>query len=127
MIGEATALSSKAMERDTLAQVKAIQARWQEQARALPLARRDEQALWEPFRAACDAVFNARQAKRKEEDVLKQEARRGLEDICAQLEQLAGTSERDDQIIRGAMRDLREQWNRQSGGFGPVTLPRKET
>ena len=120
LIEEAGALASKATERETPSQVKALQTRWQEQAKALPLGRRDERDLWEKFRAACDAVFNARQAKRKQEDVLKQEIRRALEDICVQLEQLAGTSERNDQIIRGALRDLREQWNRQSGGSGPA-------
>lgn len=120
MIEEAKALASRATERETPSQVKAIQTRWQENAKALPLGRRDERVLWEQFRAACDAVFNARQAKRKEEDVQKQEIRRGLEGICVQLEQLAGTSERDDKIIRGAQRDLREQWNRQSGGSGPA-------
>ncbi len=120
MIEEARALAAKAMEREAPSQVKAIQTRWQENAKAFPLGRRDERVLWEQFRAACDAVFNARQAKRKEEDVQKQEIRRGLEGICVQLEQLAGTSERDDKIVRGAQRDLREQWNRQSGGSGPA-------
>jgi hypothetical protein len=41
LIAEAGALASKAMERDALAQIKAIQARWQEHARALALGRRD--------------------------------------------------------------------------------------
>ena len=120
MIEEAKALASRATERETPSQVKAIQTRWQENAKALPLGRRDERVLWEQFRAACDAVFNARQAKRKQEDVLKAEIRRALEDTCVRLEQLAGASERDDQVIRGALRDLREQWNRQSGGSGPA-------
>ncbi len=120
LIEEARALAAKSTERETLTQVKAIQARWQEQAKTLPLGRRDERVLWEEFRAACDALFNARQAKRKQEDVLKQEIRRALEDTCAQLEQLAGTPERDDQVIRQAVRDLREQWNRQSAGAGPA-------
>ena len=120
MIEEARALAAKATERETPSQVKAIQARWQENAKALPLGRHDERVLWEQFRAACDAVFNARQAKRNEEDVLKQEIRRALEGICVQLEQLARASERDDPSIRLAQRDLREQWNRQSGGSGPA-------
>ena len=100
LIDEATALASKAMERDTPSQVKAIQARWQEQAKALSLAQRDERALWEQFRAACDAVFNARQAKRKEEDDRKHEHRRALEELCAQLEQLARRADKDDQEMR---------------------------
>ncbi len=73
LIEEATALAAKAIERDAPAQVKAIQARWQAQAKELTLAQRDERALWEQFRAACDAVFEAREAKRKQEDDHKHE------------------------------------------------------
>ena len=120
LIEEATALASEAMERDTPSRIRSIQARWQEQAKAQPLAGRDERALWERFRAACDAVFNARQAKRKEEDVREGENRRALEDRCAQLEQLALSADKDDQAIRRGMRDLQEQWKRQSGGSGPA-------
>src|ERR1019366_5090078 len=65
LIDEATALVSKAMEREVPSQVKAIQARWQAEAKDLALAQRDERALWTKFRAACDAVFEARQSKRK--------------------------------------------------------------
>jgi len=121
LIEEARALSSKAMERDSLGQIKAIQARWQEQAKALPLKRRDEGALWEQFRVACDAVFSARQSKRREEDAHKREAHRALEDICAKLEQLAqaqAAAEKDDQAVRRTVRELQEQWNR--SGSGPA-------
>jgi hypothetical protein len=108
------------MERDTPSQVKAIQARWQEQAKALSLAQRDERALWEEFRAACDAVFDARQSKRKEEDGRKHESRRALEEICAQLEQLAHSTDQDDQGIRRTLRDLQEQWKKKSAGSDSV-------
>lgn len=120
MIEEATALAAKATERETPSQVKAIQLRWQENARALPLGRRDERALWEQFRAACDAVFNARQNRRKEEDAQKGEARRALEGVCVQIEQLAASSERDDKIVRASLRELREQWSRQPRETGPA-------
>ena len=89
------------MDREAPSLVKAIQARWQEHSKANPLAQRDERALWERFRAACDAVFEARHAKRKEEDGRKTEGRRALEDTCAQLEQLA---QRDRQGREGSAR-----------------------
>ena len=120
LIEEATALASKATERDTLSQVRALQARWQEQAKALALERRDERALWEQFRAACDAVFNARDAKRKAEDGRKHEHRRALEEICAQIEQLARAADGDDQAVRRNVRDLQEQWKKQAGGPDPA-------
>jgi exonuclease SbcC len=109
-IEEATALAARALERDAPGQVKAIQVKWQAQAKELTLTQRDEHALWEQFRAACDAVFQAREAKRKQEDVLKREARGALEHICVQLEQLALATDKQEQHLRRGLRDLQEQW-----------------
>ena len=114
LIEEATALAAKALDRDAPAQVKAIQAKWQAQAKELTLIQRDERALWEQFRAACDAVFQAREAKRKQADVLKREARAALENICVQLEQLALATDGDEQDLRRGLRDLQEQWMRKT-------------
>ena len=107
------------MERELPSQVKAIQARWQAEAKALALAQRDERALWNQFRAACDAVFDARQSKRKEEDGRKNEHRRGLQELCAQLEQLARAADKDDQEIRRVLRDLQDQWKHKAGAASP--------
>jgi hypothetical protein len=119
LIDEATALVPKAMERDAPSQVKAIQAKWQEHAKQMALAQRDERALWEQFRAACAAVFTARDARRREADGRKSENRRALETICAELEQLARSPDKDDQELRRALRDLQEQWKKASGGPEP--------
>jgi len=124
LIEEASMLASKASERETPSQIKAIQARWQEQAKALSLAPRDERVLWEQFRSACDTVFNARQVQRKEEDSRRHENRRALEDLCLQLEQHVhardnGATDKDDQAMRRLLRERQEQWNLQSREFGP--------
>ena len=115
LIAEATALVAKAMDRDAPSQVKAIQARWQENAKAMPLAQRDERALWDQLRAACDAVFKAREAKRKEEDDRRQAGRRALEETCEQVEQLAQRTDGDEQEMRRALRELQEQWKQRVG------------
>ncbi len=120
LIDEATALAGQAMERDVPTRVKALQARWQSQAKALALAQRDERVLWERFRAACDAVFEARQATRKQEDGVKHENRRALETVCAELEQLATAADKDDNDLRRALRDLEAQWRTRTGGFDPA-------
>ncbi len=120
LIDEVTALAAKAMERDAPSQVKAIQARWQAHAKGLALAQRDERALWEQFRAACDAVFEARHAKRKQEDGLKHESRHALEAICVGVEQLAAAADKDDNELRRGLRDLDEQWRKRIGGFDPA-------
>ncbi len=119
LIDEAAALVAKATEREVPSQVKAIQARWQAEAKALPLAQRDERALWTKFRAACDAVFEARTSQRKEEDGRRNEHRQGLQELCAQAEQLARPADKSEQEIRGALRDLQELWKQQAGAPGP--------
>ena len=48
--------------RDLVGEVRALQAEWQQHAKALPLARADEQALWTEFKAAIDAAFATREA-----------------------------------------------------------------
>ena len=120
LIDDAAALAAKAMDRDVPSQIRALQARWQEQAKGLALARRDERALWEQFRAACDAVFNARQTQRREEDGRKHENRRALDELCAHLEQLALATDTDDAEIRRVARELQERWKKQSGGSDPA-------
>jgi hypothetical protein len=119
LIDEAAALVARATEREVPSQVKAIQARWQTEAKDLPLAQRDERALWTKFRAACDAVFDARQSKRKEEDGRRNEHRHALQELCAQLEQLALAAGKEDQELRHALRDLQEQWKQKAGASGP--------
>lgn len=110
LIAEVEALLPRAQEREMPSLVKAIQARWQEHSKAHPLGQRDERALWERFRAACDAVFEARHAKRKEEDGRKVEGRRSLEEICAQLDALARAIEKDEKEVRTAFRELQDRW-----------------
>jgi DNA repair protein SbcC/Rad50 len=120
LIDEATALTGQAMERDVPSRVKELQARWQAQAKKLALAQRDERVLWEQFRAACDAVFDARQARRKQEAGVKHENREALEAICATLEQLATATDKDDNGVRRDLRELDAQWRTRIGGFDPT-------
>ena len=119
LIEEAAALATRALERDAPSQIRAIQARWQSEVKALALAQRDERALWKRFRAACDAVFEARDATRKEEDNRKLESRRALQDLCARLEQLAQTTDQNDADVRRVLREVQGQWKNQNSGTGP--------
>ncbi len=48
--------------RDLVGEVRALQAEWRQHAKALPLARADERALWTDFKQSIDAVFAARAA-----------------------------------------------------------------
>jgi len=126
LIAEVTALGAKALDREAPSQVKAIQAKWQTEAKANPLPQRDERALWEEFRAACDAVFTARNAKRKEEDDRRQGKDRALEDIVVALERLKDATDKDDAEVRRALRDAQDQW-RQRTGRADAPRPAMET
>jgi hypothetical protein len=110
LIAEAEALVTKAQDRDAPAQARELQARWTEQAKAHPLAGRDERVLWERFRAACNAVFEARDAARKEVDERKREHRRGFEQVIEAVETLAQTTEPDEGEIRRGLRELQSRW-----------------
>jgi len=110
LIAEAEALLAKAQERDAPAQARALQARWTEHAKAHPLAGRDERGLWERFRAACNAVFEARDSQRKEVDDRRREQRRSFEQLCEQAEQLGHADESDEDEIRRSLRELQSRW-----------------
>jgi hypothetical protein len=110
----------KPMERNTVDMLRVLQEKWQEQARALPLDRRVEQALWQRFRAACDEIF----AKRKESASAADQERRAnlhaMEAVCAGLEAAAAQAgeeagqegdERRKAAIAAALREARDTWH----------------
>ncbi|NRR32388.1 DUF349 domain-containing protein [Oxalobacteraceae bacterium] len=111
LIAEVEALHPQ--ERSTLDVLRHLQERWQEQARALPLERKAEQALWQRFRAACDAVF----AKRKESAHAADSERRAhlhvRADLCAALEAATFSGEDKAQLaaIAKTLRDAAAGWN----------------
>jgi hypothetical protein len=69
--------------------LRALQQRWQELARALPLERKAEQALWQRFRGACDAVFAQRKESAHAADAERRAHEVAKEAICARLEAAA--------------------------------------
>lgn len=66
--------------------LRAIQERWQDYARGLPLPRTEEQALWQRFRQACDALFAERRESAKTADAERQQHLERKEALCASLE-----------------------------------------
>lgn len=59
-----TLAASDVLARDTVDKVRKLQTQWQAVAKAQPLPRRDENALWGAFKTATDAIFTARDAAR---------------------------------------------------------------
>ncbi|GAB2865163.1 hypothetical protein GCM10027277_37590 [Pseudoduganella ginsengisoli] len=100
-------------DRHTLDTVRHLQEQWQEYARALPLERKQEQALWQRFRAACDAIFAARKESAHAADSERKAHLHVREDICAQLENATFTGDDKAQLaaITKALRDAAQAWH----------------
>ena len=109
----------KPSERNTVDMLKALQDKWQELAKALPLERRAEQALWQRFRAACDDIFAKRKETAHAADHDRREHLHAREALCAALE-TAVVPEGDDRqrtaAISALLRETRAAWN----ATGPV-------
>ncbi|WP_211474191.1 DUF349 domain-containing protein [Collimonas humicola] len=112
LITEAAQLPAN--QRDTADRVKELQARWQEQAKALPLPRQEEQELWLRFRSACDAIFAQRKEAASSADAERRDNLRLREEQCAALEAaVAEPAAGLAKIVQQAQQD----WNR--GGQVP--------
>lgn len=101
-------------DRHALDVLRALQERWQEHAKALPLERKTEQALWQRFRAACDAVFASRKESAHAADAERRAHQEAKEAISARLEAAA------EGIEPGAagklLREAAAEWH----AIGPV-------
>jgi hypothetical protein len=111
LIVEAEALEPS--DRHTLDKLRRLQERWQEQAKTLPLERKTEQALWQRFRAACDAIFAKRKETAHAADHERKAHLHAREDICKQLEEATFTGEDKAQLaaIAKALKDAASAWN----------------
>ncbi len=110
----------KPMERNTVDMLRALQDKWQELAKALPLERRAEQALWQRFRAACDEVFAKRKETAHAADHERREHLHAKEAVCAGLETVVIPDSGDDKgraaAIAAVLREARDAWQH----AGPV-------
>jgi hypothetical protein len=101
-------------DRHAVDRLRDIQARWQEHARALPLERKAEQALWQRFRAACDELFAARKESAHAADVERRAHEAAKEAITARLE--AAAPEATPATAGKLLREAAAEWH----AIGPV-------
>lgn len=101
-------------ERHAVDLLRALQSRWQEHARALPLERKAEQALWQRFRAACDALFAARKEQAHAADSERRAHEEAKEAVCARLE--AAALEATPASAGKLLREAAHEWQ----AIGPV-------
>ena len=101
-------------ERHAVDMLRELQSRWQENARALPLERKAEQALWQRFRAACDALFAARKEHAHAADSERRTHEAAKEALCARLE--AAAPDATPSNVARLLREAAAEWQ----AIGPV-------
>jgi len=101
-------------ERHAVDMLRELQSRWQEHARALPLERKAEQALWQRFRAACDALFAARKEHAHAADSERRTHEAAKEALCARLEAALGDATPSN--VARMLREAAAEWQ----AIGPV-------
>jgi hypothetical protein len=111
LIAEAEALQPS--DRHTLDKLRHLQERWQEQAKALPLERKAEQALWQRFRAACDAIFAKRKETAHAADHERKAHLHAREALCKELETatFGGDDKAQLAAIAKTLRDAATAWH----------------
>ena len=112
LIEEALALDPH--DRHAVDALRELQARWQEHARALPLERKAEQALWQRFRAACDALFARRKEHAHAADAERRAHETAKEALCARLE--AAAPDATPATAGKLLREAAAEW----AAIGPV-------
>ncbi|WP_440967585.1 DUF349 domain-containing protein [Massilia sp. GER05] len=112
IIEEATAIDPH--DRHAIDTMRALQQRWQDHARSLPLERKSEQALWQRFRAVCDDVFQRRKETMHEADIERRAHEAAKEAISARLE--AAADGVTPATVGKLLREAQAEWQ----AIGPV-------
>ncbi|MBK1633509.1 hypothetical protein CKO31_22730 [Thiohalocapsa halophila] len=97
--------------RAAMESAKALQRQWRP---TVTGRKRDENALWQEFRAAADAVFARREAEQRARNAEQDEYLADREAICAALEQATARAT-DADALRKALREQAQQWQSTEG------------
>jgi hypothetical protein len=97
----------------TMESLRQLQQQWQQQAKSLPLERREEQALWQRFRSACDQHVAQRKADMQQHDAEYAQNFLLKSALCERLESGTNTAtEKPERVLK----DVEQEWN----AIGPV-------
>lgn len=119
MIEEARVLGEAPMLR--IDAVKSLQQRWQHEAQAVPLDRKQEQKLWDAFRKPIDDAFNRKTAEREKAASAMSDRDRAVLEASKAVEQ--ATASGDAQKIRSAMAALEQALRSQAEGAAAAPAP----
>jgi hypothetical protein len=101
--------------RQSIERARELQSEWQQQAKALPLSRGAESALWTEFRTAIDAVFRAREAAFSARDAEFQAHSAERDALARRLEGLSADTPLHE--LRRTLAEVDAQW--QQAGPAP--------
>ena len=113
LIAEAVALGAAPQLR--IDAVKALQQRWQAEAQSVPLERRQEQKLWDAFRAPIDEAFNRKSAEREKASAAVSEHDRQVLAASKALDAANATGDAQNYLAEYKVRA--EVQNRREGNF----------
>ena len=88
--------------------MRKLQTQWQGTAKAMPLNRRDENALWAEFKAATDAIFTARDAARNAAEAEFAEKLKAHETVIESVNALRAANNAAD--IKRVLREADTAW-----------------
>ncbi len=109
IIAEAEALQDSTAWVETSRKFTELMDRWKKAGRA---GRRDDDAMWERFRAAADTFFNARQADRDQISSSEKENLAKKEELLVKAEALVPVkSEEEAKQARQALAAIQEEWD----------------
>ena len=95
----------------TTDRIKGLQERWKGIG---PVPRKEADAIWTRFRAACDHFFERRKVWQKQEDAKRAENLKAKEALCARAEELSQSTEWES--TSNAFKALQAEWK----AIGPV-------
>ncbi len=108
LITAAEALTAQPDLGRAMTEAKALQGRWTQQSTPVQLKRKDEEKLWQCFRAACNAVFERRDAQRAEQEAQRQQQAQSRQLL---LDAFAATlASADGNAIKHALAQFRADW-----------------
>jgi hypothetical protein len=123
-VAQARALQAEAASgtqgRTLAAAVRDLQTEWQQQAKAVPLPRGSEAALWQQFRSALDAAFDAHKAALRAHDETRAAAQAERSALIARLEALAGPAPADAATLARTVSEVDAQWQAAAAPPRPV-------
>jgi len=108
LIARATQLASLPDLARAIDEVKQLQQQWKTTG---PVPHAQSQAMWEEFRALCNAVYERRQQEFAQQSAVLEQAKVAAEELCAQIEQACETGPADRPSGEARLREWQQAFH----------------